>query len=72
MDLSTSTLLSSLFVGTLGFGIFLYGKKQVRGPQLLVGGLMMAFPYFVTGPAAMLGLAGVLLALLVGALRLGM
>ena len=72
MDLSTGTLLTSLLVGSVGFGIFLYGKKQLRGPQLVVGGVMMAYPYFITGPLAMLGIAGLLIALLVGALRMGM
>ena len=29
--------MTSLFVGSVGAGFFLYGKKQSRLPQLLVG-----------------------------------
>ena len=35
MDLSASTLFASLFVSSIGFGLFLYGKKQARIPQLV-------------------------------------
>ena len=58
MDLSAGSLFASLGVSTVGFGIFLYGKKQVRIPPLVVGLLMMIYPYFVGSPAWMLVAGG--------------
>ncbi len=72
MDLSVDTLLASLVVSSIGLGLFLYGKKQVRMPQLVVGLSMMVYPYFVTGAALMSGIAVVLLAGLIVAVRWGM
>jgi len=34
-------------IGLVGFGLFLYGKKQQRIPQLGVGLALMVYPYFV-------------------------
>ena len=72
MDLSFGTLLSSLVVGSIGFGLFLYGKKQARFPQLIVGIAMMGYPYFVPSPVPMLGIAVALTLGLVLAVRSGM
>ena len=71
MDFSAGALFSSLVVSSVGFGFFIYGKKNARGPQLLAGVAMMIYPYFVSGPAAMLGIACGLLLALHGALRAG-
>lgn len=43
----TYALLMAMFVSTVGFGIFWYGRKQKRVPQLGVGLLMMVVPYFL-------------------------
>ena len=61
MDLSFGTLVASLIVSGVGFGLFMYGKKEVRGPQLLTGLTMMVYPYFVSGPYAMYAIAVLLL-----------
>ena len=46
--MSTSILLWGLLFGSIGFGYFLYGKKQ-RAPVPLVCGLgLMAVPYFIS------------------------
>jgi hypothetical protein len=64
MDFSSGHLFASLFVSTIGLGFFLYGKKQQRGPQLLAGIVLMAFPYMVGSIGWMFGIgAAVLLAL---------
>jgi hypothetical protein len=71
MDLSPGTLIASMLVSTVGFGFFLYGKKQVRLPQLATGVVLMAYPYFVGGAALVIGIgAGIVLALWL-ALRAG-
>jgi hypothetical protein len=53
-------LFTSFLVGTIGFSVFLYGKKQQRLPHLIGGLLLMAFPYFVANTAAILGIAGLI------------
>jgi hypothetical protein len=61
-----------LFLSTIGFGLFMYGKKQRRGPHLATGVLMMGFPYVVHGIGLMLTGAAVLAAGLWAALRFGL
>jgi hypothetical protein len=72
MDLTPGSLFASLIVGSIGFGIFLYGRKQSRLPQLLTGLALMTYPYFVASVAWMLGIAGVLLVGLTLAVRAGL
>jgi len=67
----TNSLVASMAIGLVGFGIFLYGKKQARAPQLIVGIAMMIYPYFVPGALPMLGIAAALVGLLVLASKLG-
>ena len=47
MDLSIGHLIASLIVSTVGFSLFLFGRKQKRMPHLLGGILLMACPYFL-------------------------
>jgi hypothetical protein len=64
MQLSAGSLFASLVVSALGYALFSYGKKQARLPQLATGVVLMVYPYFVGGVAAMLGIgAGLVLAL---------
>jgi len=72
MDMSAGSLFASLFVSSIGFSLFMYGKKQLRTPQLAVGLVMMGFPYVVPGPLAMLGIGAALVGGLVLALRAGL
>jgi cytochrome bd-type quinol oxidase subunit 1 len=60
MNLSAGWIIASFFVSTVGLGLFLYGKKQVRIPQLAAGIVLMVFPGFVASPAWILGIAGAL------------
>jgi len=72
VDLSFGTLAASLIVSGVGFGLFIYGKREVRGPQLLTGLTLMVYPYFVSGPLAMYAIAVLLVGGMVLALRQGM
>ena len=72
MDLSAGMLVASLVIGSIGFGLFLYGKKQLRMPQFVVGLAMMIYPYFVSNLALTWILAGVLSLALAIAVRMGM
>jgi hypothetical protein len=46
--MSTSLLLWGLLFGSVGFGYFLYGKKQAAIIPLVCGIALMIFPYFVS------------------------
>ena len=46
--MSTSLLLWGVLFGSVGFGFFLYGKKQKAIVPLVCGMALMVFPYFVS------------------------
>jgi hypothetical protein len=71
MDLDSGSLIASLIVSSIGFVVFGYGKRQERLPQVVIGLVMMGFPYLVPNVAAMAGIAGGLLILLWIAVRFG-
>jgi hypothetical protein len=72
VDLSPSWLLASLIVGTIGLGLFLFGKKQLRFPQLLVGLGLMIESAFVPNWGWMVAIAAAALGGLWFALRAGL
>ncbi len=48
MDFSTGPLMLSLLFGTIGFGMFMFGKKTQHLVALGAGCVLMVFPYFVS------------------------
>ncbi len=62
MDLSAGALFLSLAIGAVGAGLFLYGKKQSRPPQMIGGLLLCLYPYFVSNLWLMGGIALVIVA----------
>lgn len=62
--MSGSFLLASLFIGSVGLGLFMYGKRQRRAPHLAVGIVLMVYTYFVPNVPLMVvigaGLVGLL------------
>ena len=66
-----NTILAGFAVSTVGFGFFMYGKKQGRPPQIAFGLIAMIYPYFVGGPLLVFGILAALLALMWLALRFG-
>lgn len=38
-------------IGTLGFALFIYGKKRADIPSLVLGVVLMVYPYFVSSLA---------------------
>jgi hypothetical protein len=67
-----NTILAGFAVSTVGFGFFMYGKKQGRAPQIAFGLLTMVYPYFVGGPLIVLGIFVVLAGLMWLAIRYGL
>jgi hypothetical protein len=72
MNLDGASLIASLIIGSVGFVAFAYGKKQSRLPQMIVGLVLMVYPYFVTSVPWMIGAAVALLGGLWVMLRAGM
>lgn len=64
-------LLSSLLVSSIGFVLLVYGKRQTRVPHLVIGLVLLVFPYFVGNALAILAIGALLCGLLWGAVRLG-
>ncbi len=47
--MDTSSILWSMFIGSIGFGYFLYGKNTQNFVWLISGVAMMAYTWFVPG-----------------------
>ncbi len=60
IEFTTAWVLAGFLVSSVGFGLFLYGKKQTRGPQLIAGLAMMIYPGFVASPMIILAVGGAL------------
>jgi hypothetical protein len=68
---SGNELLASLLVSSIGFVLFVYGRKLARAPQLIAGVVLMVFPYFVSSALVTLIVGAGLLAALGIVVRLG-
>jgi hypothetical protein len=53
MDLDSNYLLFSFLFGTVGMGLFMYGKKAGKIPHLAAGLALMTCPYFIPNVIAM-------------------
>jgi hypothetical protein len=67
-----NALLASLVIGSVGLGLFAYGKRQRRPPHLVAGIVLMVYPYFVGSVGWMVAIAGALVGLLYVASYLGL
>ena len=61
--MGTSILWWGFLFGSIGFGFFLYGRKQRAIVPLVCGIALMAFPYFVSGTAWLLLIGAALIAI---------
>lgn len=71
MSFDASSLFASLLIGSVGFVLLAYGKKQARLPQVAVGLILLIYPYFIPGALLMVGIAIALLGLLALLVKLG-
>jgi hypothetical protein len=60
---STSQILWSLLFGAVGFGYFLYGRKQRLAMPFLAGIALCVFPYFVSDVYLLVFIGAALLSL---------
>jgi hypothetical protein len=72
MDIDTGSLIASLIVSSIGFVAFSYGKRQQRVPHVVVGLVLIGFPYLVPSIPLMAIIAALLLAGLWLAIRFGL
>ena len=70
-DFTTASLFASLVISGIGLVLTTYGKKLARPPQLIVGLVLLIYPYFVPKLAPMVGVAVALLAAMTIAVRRG-
>jgi len=71
MSLDAGWLFLSILISAVGLGIFIYGKKQQRAPQLVAGLVLMGYSYFVSSTVWMLAIAAAVLAVLWSVVQLG-
>jgi branched-subunit amino acid transport protein len=64
-------LFLSLIPSGVGFGVFVYGKKQQSWPHLIAGLVLLVYPYFTESVTALVGVGIAVLAGLWLAIRLG-
>ena len=58
---SMAVLLWGLLFGLIGFGFFLYGKKQKAVVPLITGIVLCVVPYFIANVYVLVGVGVVLL-----------
>jgi hypothetical protein len=71
MSFDASSLLASLFIGSVGMVLLIYGKKMSRIPHIAVGILMLVYPYFIPSVILSLVIFALLSGLLIAAVKLG-
>jgi len=65
------TLLAGLLISSIGFVLLSYGKKMTRPPHMVVGLVLLVYPYFVSNVLLTFAIGAVLLFLLWLAVKRG-
>ena len=60
---STAVLLWGLLFGSIGFGFFLYGKKQKAVVPLITGIVLCVIPYFIANVYVLVMVGVILMAI---------
>jgi hypothetical protein len=71
MDFDVPSLLAGLFVSSIGYVVFSYGRKATRPPHMVGGLLLMVFPYFAPGALWTFGIGALIGALIWVAVQRG-
>jgi len=64
LNFSGANLFAGLLFGSIGFVAFVYGKKQAELKPLILGILLLAFPYFISNTTALYIVGAILTVLL--------
>ena len=62
-EISGTSLFLGVLFGSIGFGFFLYGRKQRKVVPLLCGIVLMIVPYFIPGNLLLFVVGAVLVAI---------
>lgn len=54
MDISTTHIFAAIIFGSIGFAAFIYGRKQSNLKALIIGVVLMVFPFFIQNSIALL------------------
>lgn len=71
MNLDPAWLVLSLITGAIGLALFVYGKRESRWPQVVIGLLFMVYPYFTPSVSSLFAVGVVLSGVLWYLLRTG-
>jgi hypothetical protein len=71
MNLNLNTILLGSFISLIGLALLMYGRKEGRAPHMVVGLLLIIYPYFVGNLLIEVAVAVVLVAGLSLVSRLG-
>lgn len=63
LELNIESLFLGLLFSSIGFGYFIYGRKQANVMAKYSGIALMVYPYFITGSVAIVIVGVVLMAL---------
>ena len=58
--MNTANILASVIFGSIGFAAFIYGKKQTSFKIVVIGVILMVYPYFVQNPILLYAIGAVL------------
>lgn len=61
--MNESWLLWGLLFGSIGLGLFMYGRKQKAVVPLICGLVLMFFPYFVSNTILLVAIGAALIAI---------
>jgi hypothetical protein len=64
LNLTLPWLFATMTASTVGFGVFTYGRKELRLPQIVIGLILMIVPGFLGSTALVWGILFGLLAVL--------
>ena len=61
--MNTSWLLWGLIFGSVGFGFFIYGKRQKAIVPMVCGIILMIYPYFISSTGLLVSIGAALIAI---------
>ncbi len=64
LSISGASLFGGIIFGAVGLAAFIYGKKQASFKPMLIGILLMVFPYFISNTVIVFVIGSLLIAAL--------
>ncbi len=60
MSFTTANLIGGTIFSGVGLAAFIYGKKQVSFKPMIIGAVLMGYPFFITNTVAIYAVGAVL------------